>query len=163
MKNQFLLYEQTKYIFLNPTLSESSDSILEFFNFSVADLTKFPYGETWPSFSLIFFSKIKYLWKLFFKKRIQFLFVDPKSDWLLCALYVQEVFWICNALFESSRVFFWVKLSGKIQTLDLHSLKDMNYIFTLTKNEIFTKFYVIIYKKFLTWSFLAKPKSTSLT
>ena len=97
MKNQFLLYEQTKYIFLNPTLSESSDSILEFFNFSVADFTKFPYGETCPSFSLIFFSKIKYLWKLFFKKRIQFLFVDPKSDWILCALYVQEVFWICNA------------------------------------------------------------------
>ena len=89
-----------------------------------------------------FFFKNKMVVKIIFLRKIQFRFVDPKSDWLLCALYVQEVFWICNALFESSRVFFWVKLSGKIQTLDLHSLIDMNYIFTLTKYEIFTKFYV---------------------
>ena len=34
----------------------------------------------------------------------------------------------------------------------------MNYIFTLTKNEIFTKFYVIIYKKISHLEFFSETK-----
>ena len=128
--NNFTLNKQniSKY----PTLS---DSILEFFNFSVADLTKFPYGETWPSFSfgIFYFFKKKILEKklISWKKEVFFLSHWPKI-WLTFVLYMYNGVWTLNlyALFEFSRVFFWVKLSGKIQTHDLILEKNM-YIFTL--------------------------------